>query len=92
MFYLSQRNGHNRGFPKIDKIGIDSRFILKNEFSKKGTSNRDRTLHPRTVVLTCVQTHALPTEVSGQVLIEGSLTQLLFMHQLTFGLRRTERI
>ena len=35
---------------------------------------------------------ALPTELSGQVLIEGSLTPLLFVHQLTFGLRGTEKI
>ena len=29
---------------------------------------------------------------NSQGLIEGSLTQLLFVHQLTFGLRGTERI
>ena len=39
-----------------------------------------------------VQSHELPTELSGQVLIEESFTQLLFVHQLTFGLRGTERI
>ena len=38
------------------------------------------------VVLTsCLQSHAFPTELSWQVLIEGSLTPL-FVHHLTFGL------
>ena len=65
----------------------------KIKFSKKVTSKWDRTFDPRTVVITsCVQPHALPTGLSGQVLIEGPLTQLLFVHQLTFGLRGTERI
>ena len=40
----------------------------------------------------CLQSHAFPSEVSWQVLIEGSLTPLLFVHHLTFELRRTERI
>ena len=31
-------------------------------------------------------------ELSGQVFIEGFLTQLLFVNQLTFGFRGTERI
>ena len=44
------------------------------------------------MITSCVQSHALPTELSGQVLIQGSLTQLLFVHQLTFGLRGTERV
>ena len=85
---------HNRGFPKIDHSGIDTRIVFKkNKFSKKVTSNRVRTLDPRTVVLTsCVQSHALPTELSGQVLIEGSLARFLFVHKLTFGLRGAERI
>ena len=35
-----------------------------------------------------VQFHAFsPSELSAQVLIEGSLTQFLFVHQLTFGLQ-----
>ena len=35
---------------------------------------------------------AAGSATAGQVLIQGSLTQLFFMHQLTFGLRGTERI
>ena len=35
-----------------------------------------------------VQSHAFsPSELSGQVLIQGSLIQFLFVHQLTFGLQ-----
>ena len=34
------------------------------------------------------QSHAFPTELSWQVLIGGSLTVLLFVHQLAFGLKR----
>ena len=37
------------------------------------------------------QSHAYPT-ANSQVLIEGSLTPLLFVYQLTFGRRGTERI
>ena len=33
-----------------------------------------------------LQSHAFPSELSWQALIEGSLTRLLFVHQLTFGL------
>ena len=39
-----------------------------------------------------IKSHALPIELSRQVLTEGSSTQLLFVHQLTFGLGGTERI
>ena len=38
------------------------------------------------------QSYACPTVLIPQVLIEGSLTSLLFVHQMTFGLRRTVRI
>ena len=70
-------NGNIRGFPEVDHSGIDARIVLEqNKF-----------------LTSCVQSHAfLPTELSGQVLIQGSLTQLVFVHQLTFGLRGTERI
>ena len=70
---------------------MDARTVLEqSKIQQKVTSNRDRTLDSRTVVLTsCVQSHVLQTELSGQVLIEGSLTQLLFVYQLTFGLRGT---
>ena len=52
-----------QGFPKIDHSGISARIGLEqNKFSKKATSNKTKTLNPRTVVLTsCVQFHALPT-------------------------------
>ena len=39
-----------------------------------------------------LQSHALPTELSGQVLLEGTWTPLLFVHQLTIELGGTERI
>ena len=83
-----------RDFPKIDHSGIDARIVLEqNKIQQKVTSKWDRTLDSRTVVITsCVQPHALPTGLSGQVLIKGPLTQLLFVHQFTFGLRGTERI
>ena len=81
---------HIRVFPKIDLSGSSARIVLEQDkFSKKVTSNRDWTCDPRTVVLTCyyLQSHAFPSELSWQVLIEGYLTQLkLFVHQLTFGL------
>ena len=81
-------------FHKIDHSGMDARIVLeRSKIQQKVTSSRDRTLDSRTVVLTsCAQSHALPTELSGQVLIEGSSTQLLFVYQLTFELRGTERI
>ena len=45
------------------------------------------------MLTSCVQSHALPTELSEKMLIEGSLTQLLFVHQFQdFGLRGTKRI
>ena len=34
----------------------------------------------------CLQAHALPTELSCEVLIEGSLTPLLFVYQLAVNL------
>ena len=37
--------------------------------------------------LLCVQAHAFLTELTSQVLIEGYLTSLLLVYQLTFGLR-----
>ena len=84
----------NRGFPKGDHSGIGARIVLEQyKFTKKATSNRTWTLNPRTVVLTsCVQSHAfLPTELSGQMLIQGSLTQLLCINWL-LDFRGTERI
>ena len=35
----------------------------------------------------CLQSQAFSTELSWQVLIEGSFTPLLFVQQLTFGLK-----
>ena len=83
-----------RGFPKVDHSGICARIVLEQNKSTKKKELPLTGLEPLTVVLTsCVQSHAfLPTELSGQVLIQGSLTELLFMHQLTFGLGGTERI
>ena len=78
------------GFPKIDHSGIDARIVLEQiNSAQKATSNRAWTLDPRTVVLTSrVQSHAfLPSELSEQVLIQGSLIQFLFVHQFTFGLQ-----
>ena len=56
-WYLNETVTEIRGFPKIDHSGIGVRIVFKkNKFSKKATSNRDRTLDPSTVVLTsCVQ-------------------------------------
>ena len=34
----------------------------------------------------CLQSQAFSTELSWQVLIEGSFTPILFVQQLTFGL------
>ena len=40
----------NRGFPKVDHLGIDARIILEqNNLSKKTTSDRTWTPDPRTV-------------------------------------------
>ena len=66
MYLCVRRNvfqdSDNRGFLKIDHSGIDTRIVLKiNKFSKKVSSNRDRTLHPRTVLTSCIQSHALPS-------------------------------
>ena len=61
---------HNRGFPKIDHSGIDARIVLEqiNSAKKLGVTG----------LTSCVQAYAfLLTELSGQVLIQGSLTQLL---------------
>ena len=35
-----------------------------------------------------LQSHALTSELYWQVLTEGAVIPLLFVHQLTFGLRR----
>ena len=37
--------------------------------------------------LLCVHSHALLTELTWRVLIEGYLTLLLLVHQSTFGLK-----
>ena len=38
------------------------------------------------------QSHAYPSVLIPVVIIEGSLTSILFVHELNFGLRGTERI
>ena len=40
------------------------------------------------LIVLLLQSHAFPTELSWQVSIKGYLTPLLFVHQLTFGLKR----
>ena len=37
--------------------------------------------------LLCVHSHASLTQLTWQVIIEGYLTSVLLVHQLTFGLR-----
>ena len=52
-------------------------YVPANYYSKKVTSNRDGTLHPRTVWSAhslYLQSHAFPSELSWQVLSEGSYT------------------
>ena len=35
-------NTNTRGFPKVDHLGINARIVLEqNEFSKKGTSDKN---------------------------------------------------
>ena len=54
-----------RVFPKIDHFGIDARNVLeKNKFSKKGTSNMDWNLGPRTVGLTSCVYSLMPSHLS----------------------------
>ena len=45
-----------------------------------------------TLVAPQLQSHAFPTELSWQVLIEGYLTPFFFVHQLTFGLKDLAKI
>ena len=80
-----------------NKMGMDSdesvfpsdssaRIVLEqNKFSKKlpliriASSSRGSSAH-----FLCLQSHTFTTELSYQVLIEGYLTQLLFVCQLAF--------
>ena len=41
-----------------------------------------------TLLALLLQSHVFPNELSWQVLIEGYLTPLLFVHQLNFELNR----
>ena len=61
-------------------------FIRAKKIQQKSTSDRDITYNWSAHFL-CLQSDAFPTELSWQVLIEGYLTPLLFVHQLAFGLR-----
>ena len=76
-----------RGFTKIDNSGIDARIELEqNKFSKNVSSNRNCTLNPRTVVLTsCVQFHALPTELSEASVNSGIYNSTLVRASINFG-------
>ena len=77
-------------FSKVDHSGNYARFLLEqNKFSKKATTNRVWALDPMTVLFTV---SCLINCANSQVLIERSLTPLLLVHQLTFGLKWTERI
>ena len=70
-----------RGFPKIDHSGIDASIVLAKKLPLTGLEPSDKLL------ISCIQSHALLTRLSGQVLTERSLTQLSFVHQLTFELK-----
>ena len=75
-------------FSEIDHSDSSARIVSEqNKFSENITSNRDWTCDPRTVVVTSCVYSLLHSRLSWQVLIEGSLTPLLFVHQLTFWLR-----
>ena len=54
----------------------------QNNFSTKVTSQEGLNLGPPVI-----HTDAHLTDLTWQVLIEGYLTSLLLVHQLTFGLR-----
>ena len=82
--YSDPRMNGNRVFPKIDHSGNSTRIVLKqNKFGKKVTSNRDWSWDTGSLVALLLQSHAFPTELSWQVIIEKYLTPLLFVHQLT---------
>ena len=66
---------------QVDHSGNDARFVLmSNIFSKKVTSNRAWTLDPMTGVF--------PVSCLSNCVNWGSLTPLLFVHQLTLDLEQ----
>ena len=80
-----------RSFPIINHSSSTVRIILEQKnFSKKSYLYRDWTWDPRTLVALVLKWHAFPTELPWQVLIDGYLTPLLFVYQLTFGLKRIQ--
>ena len=80
LIHLTGQNSfHLNSFLKEDHFGNDARIVLKqNKFSKKVTSNRAWTLASMTVVFPVL---SLSNYANFQVLIEGSLTPLLFVQQ-----------
>ena len=82
----------NRGFPEVDHSSSSARTVSEeNKFSKKLPLIRIKSMTLRLhIVLTSHLYSLMPSQLSylGKlvVLIQGSLTLLLFMHQLTFGL------
>ena len=78
-----------RNYTKLADLAFLFYFVSKSKInsSKKFTSNWDCTCNPRTVTPhVFIYFHALTTELTWQVLIEGYLTSLVLV-QLTFEVR-----
>ena len=71
--------------------GYHSKFPYNKSFRQHCQNYiRAKKLQQKGLVALLLKWHAFPTELPWQVLIDGYLTPLLFMYQLTFGLKRIQ--
>ena len=79
--YLKVKSVHNRVFPQVDDSDSSARIVLEQIKSvKKFLLTGIETVTLGLKCFLCLQYHAFPTELSWQVLIEGYLTPLFFVH------------